>query len=145
MIREIKITDYQEIYNLCFQHGYPLPKEQIKANIETIINEGRDKIFVEVDSVDKVLGYIHLSPYRLLYFEPMANILGIVVDKKYRRQGIGKRLIRSAEEWAKINKLKGIRVVSGNERETAHIFYESVGFKFVKLQKNFKMFFEKKK
>ncbi|MFA5015573.1 MAG: GNAT family N-acetyltransferase [Actinomycetota bacterium] len=141
MIREIRITDYLEIYNLCCQHGYPFTKKQIKANIETIINEGRDKIFVEVNSNDKVIGYIHLSPYKLLYFEPLVNIMGIVVDEKYRRQGIGKRLIQSAKEWTKLNNFKGIRVISGNQRKTAHIFYESVGFKFEELQKNFKMFF----
>ncbi len=145
MIREIKISDYKEIYNLSCQHGYPLPEEEIKENIKTIINEGQDKIFVETDSADRVIGYIHISPYKLLYFRPLANILGIVVDKSHRRKGIGRHLFEKAREWAKASNFEGIRVISGNERETAHAFYRSVGFEFIKSQGNFKMMFDEKK
>ncbi|MCD4669724.1 MAG: GNAT family N-acetyltransferase [Actinomycetia bacterium] len=142
MIREIKISDYQEMSKLFLQYGHPLPEEEIKENIIKVKNEGRDKVFVETDSDNKVIGFIHIAPHVLLYFKPLANIPGIVVDKKHRRKGIGRRLFEKAKEWALENNLDGIRVISGNEREAAHAFYKSIGFKFIKSQGNFRMMFD---
>ncbi len=124
------------------QYGYPVPEEQIKENIIKVKNEGRDKVFVETDTFDKVIGFIHVAPHILLYFEPLTNILGIVVDKSHRRKGIGKRLFMKVWDWAKANNFKGIRVISGNDRKAAHALYRSVGFKFIKSQGNFKMMFD---
>ncbi len=139
MTREIKISDYHEMNSLFLQYGYHVPEKKIKENIRAIIDEGREKVFVETDEDDKVIGYIHVGPYKLLYFKPLANILGLLVDEAYRRRGIGRELIKVAKKWALENKFYGIRVISGNEGEKAHAFYKSLGFRFIKSQGNYRM------
>lgn len=88
-----------------------------------------------------VIGYIHGSPYELLYSDSLVNILGFIVSEKYRSTGIGKKLIEKLEKWAKNNGFSGIRLVSGIDRFNAHKFYENHGYMNRKNQKNFvKMF-----
>lgn len=62
----------------------------------------------------------------------------IVVDPAFRKHGIGKHLMKYAEELAEKNNCIGTWLVSGFEREEqAHIFYkrlgyETTGYRFVK-------------
>ena len=54
----------------------------------------------------KVIGFIHAQIYDVLYYESMVNILGLAVDSKFTKNGIGKSLMAKAEEWAKSKKNK---------------------------------------
>lgn len=136
IIREIQLEDYKNISYLNEQLGYKYPVERSKYRISKILNETKDKVFVGIIK-DRIVGYIHISPYELLYYDSVVNVLGLVVDKEYRRRGIGKRLIEFAEVWAKENRYNGMRLVSGVNREGAHEFYISCGFNKRKEQKNF--------
>jgi GNAT superfamily N-acetyltransferase len=135
-IKEIQLEDYAEVASLNEQLGYNYPVGKIKNRISKILNETKDKVFVgRID--EKIVGYIHVSPYEVLYSDSIVNILGLVVDNGYRRIGIGKSLMEFTEKWAKDNKYNGIRLVSGWDREAAHKFYISCGFENRKNQKNF--------
>lgn len=58
------------------------------------------------------------------------RIVAFVVNAKYRRQGIGRRLIRAAEDWAHARGATAVLLNSGNrpEREAAHHFYQAMGY-----------------
>ena len=75
------------------------------------------------------------------YFEPLKNILGIAVDPHFQRHGIGRALLRAAENWAEQTGAAGVRLVSGGERAGAHSFYRSCGYTCTKKQLNFKKMF----
>lgn len=64
----------------------------------------------------KVIGFIHAQIYDVLYYESMVNILGLAVDSKFTKNGIGKSLMAKAEEWAKSKNIKLIRLNSGGTR-----------------------------
>ena len=51
----------------------------------------------------------------------------VIVSNKYRRLGIGKKLIKKAEELAKSKGYCEIMFVSGINRKEAHKFYKSLG------------------
>ena len=59
---------------------------------------------------------------------PWAVIENMVVDKRYRRQGIGKLLLDYAITKAKSAGCYKIQLLSNKKRREAHQFYRSLGF-----------------
>jgi GNAT superfamily N-acetyltransferase len=57
-----------------------------------------------------------------------AVIENVVTDKAYRRQGIGKRLMEMAIEFARSRGCYKVCLLSNSTRAGAHKFYEELGF-----------------
>lgn len=57
-----------------------------------------------------------------------AYIEEIVVDVKFRRLGIGRRLIQTAIQWAKDHQLPGVMLETQNNNVAACLLYQSCGF-----------------
>ena len=141
IIRQAEITDAEDIYNInktSLGYDYDLHKQ--KNNLESVLNDKTQVIFVAVLG-NKVVGYIHLTSYDVIYIDTYKNCLGLAVDDDYKRMGIGTALLSQGEIWAKENGAIGIRLCSGVERENAHKFYKSQGYIENKLQKNLKKIF----
>ena len=58
-----------------------------------------------------------------------AYIEDIAVDSRFRRQGVGRRLMDRAVEWAKSKLLPGMMLETSSVNVTACQFYQSFGFK----------------
>lgn len=136
-IRAISIDDANEVCTICSEDlGYPCDLSLITEKTKNL-NVNREAVFVAL--VDEhIVGFIHVEKYDVLYFETMANILGLAVKSEYRNNGIGKKLIFAAEEWAIENKIKGMRLNSGISRTNAHDFYRHLGYDSEKGQIRFK-------
>ncbi len=57
-----------------------------------------------------------------------AYVEDIAVDKKYRGQGVGRKLIEQAKRWAKNGGMPGIMLETQSNNVNACKFYESCGF-----------------
>ena len=137
IVRECKPDDIEALYRLNRDElGYDYPEEQMYVRLLELLKRPSDMILV-AESPDGVCGYIHAVDYDLLYHAHMKNIMGIAVDSRYRRQGIGRRLLEAVEQWARDTGAEGIRLNSGSERAGAHAFYESCGYTRKKMQANF--------
>ncbi|GED60510.1 GNAT family N-acetyltransferase [Brevibacillus formosus] len=135
-VREIRVADYQAIYllNLEFNPNlHPFTEDQVREKIEIITKKTKDMIFV-CEQNNEVIGYIHGSPYELLFSDSLVNVLGFVVKEKDRNQGVGTILIEQLEQWAKTNGFSGMKLLSHPSRIHAHRFYERRGYLY---QKNF--------
>jgi GNAT superfamily N-acetyltransferase len=137
LLRDALIEDFKEIHTLSSQLGYAYPSNLLKNKLKKILTYKDHKIIVAEADNNKVVGYVHGQIYELLYFDRVVNILGIVIDKKYRGKGYGKRLMEKIEEWAKENNCNGIRLTSNVKRKEAHLFYENMGYKSEKESKYF--------
>jgi len=135
-IREAKITDAAAICSIsCKDLGYECEENFVKERLSNL-DAVREVVFVaEIDG--EVAGYIHGEVYRLLYWEPMVNILGLAVSSDCRRQGVGKALMHQVEDWAREKGIKEIRLNSGGTRKEAHEFYRTIGFDDEKVQIRF--------
>lgn len=140
-IRKIKATDYNDIYLLNQELGYSYAIEKVKERIVYVAKNTKDIILV-AEQCNEAVGYIHGSPYELLYSDSLLNILGFVVKEKFRNTGVGSELINALECWAKKNGYTGIRLTSGINRLNAHSFYQSHGYICKKGQKNFTKAFD---
>ncbi|WP_419871467.1 GNAT family N-acetyltransferase [Candidatus Pristimantibacillus sp. PTI5] len=138
-IREIRLTDCHDIYllNQDFNPNLNLfSEEKVKEKIENIIKKTKDIIFV-YEQNNEVIGYIHGSPYELLFSDSLVNVLGFFVKEEYRDQGVGSMLIECLEQWGKNSGFSGIKLLSHPSRIHAHRFYERRGYMFTKDQINF--------
>ena len=127
IIRTANADDADDICRICCDDlGYNCTSALIEQRL-TERDLGREQVFVaEYDN--SVVGFVHVEDYKTLYFEELANLLGLTVSKKYRRQGIATALIKQAEYWAKEKGINMIRLNSGSTRKEAHGFYRSLGF-----------------
>jgi len=136
IVRKLTIEDAQAICEISVEGlGYNCDLNLVQRKIQNL-DLKREAVFVcELDG--KVAGYIHVEHYDTLYFETMANILALSVKKEFQKLGVGKALLLEAENWAKENGIKMMRLNSGINRINAHGFYEHLGYVSEKDQKRF--------
>ena len=135
-IRTVSIDDANEVCTICGKDlGYPCNLSLVTEKIKNI-DGNREAVFVALID-ETIVGFIHVEKYNLLYFETMANILGLAVKAEYQNNGIGKKLIHAAEDWAVKNNIKVMRLNSGISRTKAHDFYRHLGYDSEKEQIRF--------
>lgn len=111
MIRSAVIHDAKAIQELNARVlGYSYPLYDTIQRLDKLLSNDDDRIFVAVEE-DKVIGYVHATHYESLYFSPMKDIMGLVVDQAHQRMGAGRRLLEEVETWAKIDGCYGVRLV----------------------------------
>ena len=69
--------------------------------------------------------------------ECVVEIAGLVVDEKYRKMGIGRRLLAVTEDWARTQDCTRLSLCSNVKREEAHKFYQALGYQRTKTQYTF--------
>ena len=135
-VRPVTETDAAEVCMICCEDlGYQCDKTLVKLRISQLDTE-REAVFVAIFE-DRIVGFIHVERYNTLYFETMANILGLAVSSKVRKHGIGKALVEKAEDWANENDIALMRLNSGASRSGAHEFYRHLGYASEKNQLRF--------
>ena len=108
--------------------GYNCELDKLNDRIDEMLKRGNYQIFVACDG-DKVVGYIGCVSYLAFELDNEGmKIIALAVSKEYRRKGIGTKLLKTAEQWAKENNIEVILLNSGLPREDAHIFYELQGY-----------------
>jgi ribosomal protein S18 acetylase RimI-like enzyme len=53
----------------------------------------------------------------------------LVVASKFRRQGLGRKLLEAAESYARVNKVRWLRIGVLAENDSANALYDSLNFK----------------
>ncbi|AJS58119.1 histone acetyltransferase [Paenibacillus sp. IHBB 10380] len=129
-IRNFQWDDLEISTQLMRQLNYPTTLSVMRERMEEMESSPLYcTLIAEVD--EQVVGMIHLR--KVVSYERTENytqITAVIVSGEYQGQGIGKRLILSAEDWAKGQESTQLFLTSGNrvERAPAHAFYEHIGF-----------------
>lgn len=90
MIRDAVLADCPVITRLNREEmGYDYPQDKTFAKLQACLANPAHKILA-AEREGKVVGYLHLETYDLLYADSMVNVLGIAVSRDCRRQGWGK-------------------------------------------------------
>lgn len=131
-IRKAKESDLPKILKLLKQL-HPDDKEiEIKESIKFLkqIKNNSNYFLLVAESDNKIVGtaYLVIIPNLTRSCRPWAQIENIIVDEKYRRKGIGIKLIKYAMNLAKKSDCYKFFLTSNIKREDAHKFYKSVGF-----------------
>jgi GNAT superfamily N-acetyltransferase len=129
-IRKSSIEDFDRIVELFYQlwPGKQINKEELIKIFKKKMN--LDNYFLlSAEYLNEVIGFSSLVKLDNFWQEGyILYITILVVDEKYRNQGVGKQLINSILEIGKENKCKKIELESSFSRVEAHNFYEKMGF-----------------
>ena len=139
MIRGICIEDAESIRRICEQSlGHETTKQLICQRIKELSDNSNYYIIVyEDDSSHHVLGFLQAEKYHLLYGDNGWNIIALAVSHDAQKQGIGKQLLLSLEEYAECIGYSFVRLNCNVIRDDAHAFYLSQGYTCDKTQKRF--------
>lgn len=137
-IRGARLEDAARLAELSRQLGYPTTPEAIRLRLQQIARDADHDVFVAESAAGEVLGWIDLLVERALVSGNEVEIAGLVVDEACRGQGVGRRLMEHAEQWARDKGCRSVRLRSNVVRAEAHTFYEQLGYSVFKTQKNFR-------
>jgi ribosomal protein S18 acetylase RimI-like enzyme len=129
-IRQAACGDFDAVYPL-FEQLW-LTKAINRSALYKAFARGADSetdVLMCAELDDKIIGFCAYAIVNNLWQEgQIAYVYAMVVDEKYRGQGIGSRLIQEVIEGSKQRGLKRVELDSGFPREKAHAFYEQLGF-----------------
>lgn len=112
--------------------GYPATDDQMLKRLGQILSSSEHAVFVA--SQDSIVGWIHVAETLSLESGRGVEILGLIVAKRCRGNGIGALLVSEAEHWAQQHGLVRIRVRTNVLREEAKAFYAQMGYREAKQQ-----------
>ncbi|UOQ43826.1 GNAT family N-acetyltransferase [Halobacillus salinarum] len=130
MIRQAVAADSQKLQPLLNTLGYPASLVSIKERMERIVQHSDYMTFV-FEEREELLGMVGMS-FSLAYHkdEPHVRIIAFVVLENAQGKGIGRKLMKQAEAWARQKGAGTLMLNSGNrkEREETHNIYRHMGF-----------------
>lgn len=136
-----RVTDLEIINNIAVQvHDCHVNwRPDIFEHTDSIIDEeelvrliDNNGIFV-IKKDNKIVGYVLLSSKESkkngYKYRKQLEIEAMGVDKEFRNQGIGTKLLEFVKKYGKENKYTDLRLTVNEENENAIHLYEKVGFK----------------
>jgi GNAT superfamily N-acetyltransferase len=135
-IRPARLSDAGAIAALTIQLGYTVEPSIVADRLSRVLAR-RDQQFLVADHDSRPVGWIHMVISEYVESGAVVVIGGLVVDREHRKQGIGRRLLADAEEWATQNGCAIVRLWSSAMRTEAHAFYQHVGYANIKTQYSF--------
>ena len=137
-LRLLESTDADAISALLPDLGYAATADQVVRRLAALREWPDQEAFVaEVDGA--VVGLCHVQGVRLLASDGYVEIQALVVSSACQGQGIGKRLVAHAWDWAFARGYERVRLRSNVVREAAHAFYEHLGFEKAKASYAFEL------
>ena len=132
-LRKARVEDASEIARLAGELGYATPTDAMRERLTILVSHPDHRVAVaERDGV--LLGWIATEYRRMLESGERVEIVGLVVDARARGSGVGRMLVKDAEEWARQFGFDAICVRSNVLRDASHPFYERMGYVLRKTQ-----------
>ncbi|MDR3292613.1 MAG: GNAT family N-acetyltransferase [Clostridiales bacterium] len=140
-IHEASLNDCEKVYPLiCELAGggwtggggeYRPTFERYEKTYKLFLTDGNKKYFVAKNGAE-IVGLVGLSVNQsLVESGDFAFIEELVVGERYRRNGVGQKLLDACIAFAKTRECQSIVLTTGNERYAAHKLYEKNGFEKV--------------
>ena len=129
-IRPARPEDAPALTRLDVQLGYPKGNEPelLPERLARIKALGDELLVAEQDDGTVVgLAGLHLV-HVMHYAKPLGYITSFVTDASVRRQGVGRKLLEAATEWARAKGCYRLSLTSAEHRTDAHAFYPATGF-----------------
>jgi GNAT superfamily N-acetyltransferase len=137
-VRLAKPCDCNAMAELAGQLGYGCTGQEVRERLRQMQDASQYAVYVAELPGGQIAGWIGAYLFRSIETSSCAEINGLVVDRSVRCRGIGRRLLNTAEEWARRIGCGAVSVRSNIKRDRAHRFYIINGYEHVKTQKEFR-------
>jgi|SRR5690606_31302422 GNAT superfamily N-acetyltransferase len=128
LIRPAQAQDAAGVAALLGELGYPCEREEAAGRLHALAEDPDQRLLV-ADLHGELVGLVALD---LMYYLPLGartcRITALAVADSVRRQGVGRRLLREAEQFARQAGAARIELTSAQHREDAHAFYRACGY-----------------
>ena len=130
-IRQATLQDLKEIMcttELAFENELTSDNQEHTLVEELMRSDSYIPELTLVATIDnKIVGHIMYSKIKIDVYDGFA-MAPLSVHPDYQKQGIGRKMMEAAEQWAKENNIYTMRLNSGLSRKEAHQFYQAHGF-----------------
>ena len=127
-VRNMAEADLPSVQPLLRQLGYELTLNELEQRFNLVVTSPEHSALV-CEAEGKVVGLLHIYGRPALEKPAEAIIQSIVVDKAYRKVGIGNKLVAAAELWATEQGYGSIALYSRTDRDDAHAFYSQMDYR----------------
>ena len=118
-----------ELYEELTGEKQNAPSDTITRVFSEIMSlDNQELLIAEKDGCVVETVFLQITPNLSHNTRPWAIVENMVVDGRYRRQGIGRLLVEYAFTHAREAGCYKIQLLSNKRRHEAHQFYRSVGF-----------------
>ena len=128
-IRKIELNDLDRVFELLNElYENKLKYDRFKEIYILKLNDINSYYIVAILN-NKIVGILTSKiQVKLHRAKKQSFIEDLIIDKDYRRRGIGKELLQNAIDYAKENDCEVVELTSYIKNESAHKFYENNGF-----------------
>lgn len=135
-IRRATSNDVPAIATISREFGYEPTEEDVAASLHDMLPRNDHAVFVAEED-GAVIAWGHGRINRHIEIARHAELVGLVVTRASRSQGVGSKIVGAVEQWAREQGENSLRVRSSIVRERAHKFYLREGYVELKQQKTF--------
>jgi GNAT superfamily N-acetyltransferase len=131
LVRKAEKTDLPRIFELYRElqpDDPPIDENRATTVWEHAIKNGVIYFVAESNGIIVASCYVAIIPNITRRCSSIGFVENIITTVDYRRQGIARKLLETAVEYAKNLGCYKVTLQSGGNRMEAHKFYESVGF-----------------
>lgn len=127
-MRDAKLHDAAAVQRLLEALGYPCDLADAERRIRRVNASPRQSLIV-AERKEQVIGLISLD---FMFYLPLGRetcrITALVVDEGFRKQNIGREMLRFAEGIARREGALRIELTTAAQRTDAHRFYAASGY-----------------
>ncbi|MFH1599309.1 MAG: GNAT family N-acetyltransferase [Pseudomonadota bacterium] len=127
LVRPAAAQDASGVATLLGVLGYPCDRDEAASRLRAVAEEGQQVLVA--DRHGCLVGLLALDiRYYLPLGGPTCRITALAVSSGEQRQGVGRMLLREAEQRARQAGAARIELTSGAQRTEAHDFYRACGY-----------------
>lgn len=127
-LRPVRRQDVSQLADLLGQLGYPTTKAALHERLD-LWSDDPASWLIGADDDGVLVGVAALHAIPMLEVSgKLARLTALVVDERYRSQGVGQSLVTAAEEQARAVGCVKMEITSSRHRARTHEFYKLLGY-----------------
>lgn len=132
-LRKAVLNDASALAGLTTELGYVADSAAVTERLGRLLDRGNDVVLV-AEEEGVIVGWIQAHTSVALESGFRMEIVGLIVSDRFRRRGVGKRLVDAVESWGRERGARVFSVRSNLQRVASHAFYPALGYEKIKTQ-----------